>query len=44
MKQELTERNQSITERYIQGDTLAVIAREFGISIARVHQIIRNKN
>ena len=36
-----TERNNQIIERYAQGDTLEELSRDFGISTARVHQIIQ---
>jgi hypothetical protein len=36
----MSERNQAIMDAYRQGETLEHIATVFGISIARVHQII----
>ena len=36
------DRNASILQRHNQGYTLDQIAREFGISLQRVHQIVRN--
>jgi DNA-binding NarL/FixJ family response regulator len=36
-----TDRNQQIIERYEGGDTLAEIARDFNISVNRVHQIFK---
>ncbi len=38
----LTERNQAIIEAYQRGETLERIAATFEISIARVHQILKN--
>jgi hypothetical protein len=37
----LHEHNQAIIDAYQQGETLECIADVFGISIARVHQIIK---
>jgi Mor family transcriptional regulator len=37
-----TERNQSILLRVQQGETVADIAKEYGISEQRVHQILRS--
>ncbi len=39
-KVEQTDRNRKMCQRYKQGDTLYEIARDYNISIARVHQII----
>ncbi len=39
----LTERNQAILEAYERGETLERIAAAYGISIARVHQILKHK-
>ncbi len=39
----LTERNQAIIEAYQRGETLEGIAATFEISIARVHQILKNR-
>jgi hypothetical protein len=39
----LYERNRAIIDAYRHGETLERIASAFGISIARVHQIIKNK-
>jgi hypothetical protein len=38
----LAERNQAIMDTYQRGETLERIAAAFEISIARVHQIIRD--
>lgn len=40
LKEEKTDRNQSMLDRHKHGDTLAEIAHDYGISVARVHQII----
>ena len=40
LKPEKEDRNQLMLDRYMQGDTLSKIAKDFEISIARVHQII----
>lgn len=37
----LTQRNAAICARHTAGDTLNEIAEQFGISIQRVHQIIK---
>ena len=39
----LTDRNQAIVDAYQRGETLGRIAAAFEISIARVHQILKNK-
>ncbi len=45
LKQEKVSQNQIILQRYQDGDTLAEIASDYQISIARVHQIIcKEKN
>ncbi len=41
-KQEQVGRNQAMFDRHKWGDTSAEIARDFGISIFRVHQIVSN--
>lgn len=38
--QPISERNQKIVSRYIGGHSLREVAREFGISMQRVHQIL----
>lgn len=38
----ISERNQSIYERRQQGETIAAIARDLGISTSRVGQIVKN--
>lgn len=43
LTEEKTDRNQIMSDRYQQGDTLAKIADDYGISVARVHQIISKK-
>lgn len=40
---EKKERNKKIRSRYEDGDTLKTLSEEFGISIARVHEIIRSE-
>jgi hypothetical protein len=40
---EKTERNAEIRERYTQGETIPELARAYGISNARVHQILRGR-
>ena len=39
----LEERNTAIVTAYLAGDTLERIAANFGVSIARVHQIVTEK-
>lgn len=43
LKQEKVTRNKIIFQRYQDGDTLAKIADYFGISVQRVHQIIKRR-
>jgi hypothetical protein len=38
-----TDRNQAIIEAYQRGETLERIAAAFEVSIARVHQILKNR-
>ncbi len=40
----LTDRNQAIIAAYQRGETLERIAATFEISIARVHQILKNRS
>ena len=44
LKDKKTERNLKMFKRYQSGDTLAAIANDYGISIARVHQIVSQQN
>jgi hypothetical protein len=35
------ERNDAIRTRFAQGETVADLARDYGISVQRIHQILR---
>jgi len=41
---EQLDRNRAMIDCHKQGDTLAEIARDFGISISRVHQIVEQQS
>lgn len=38
------DRNQEIRERYASGETLAELAKDYGISEQRVHEIVRYRS